>query len=148
MTVQKLTVVSGPPCAGKTHHIEQHRDPTRSIVIDLDQLAVAAGYPATHLDPTDTEHPARQAAYIARASLLTRTLTGKLTAPEVWIIDSRPTRASRANYERIGASIITIDPGPDLCHQRADDDHRSPHTHAIIDAWYSITDRPGSSRTW
>lgn len=134
-----IHIITGPPCAGKTTHAHQH-DPGEAIVIDLDALAHALGYPTPHLD-WDTTHPAKTAAIVARASLIKRALAGKWQA-DVVIIDSAPRDLDRYT---LGAHITVLDPGRDVCHQRADADGRSDDTHTQIDLWY---DTHAPSRGW
>lgn len=79
-----LTVVTGPPCGGKTTYVEEQRQPG-DLVLDLDALAHSMGYPSTQVEWGD-QHPAIQAARMARAHVLmlhdaptvVRWLTGNL----------------------------------------------------------------------
>lgn len=131
-----IRVVTGPPCAGKTTHVRQHAGPT-DVVIDLDQLAQAIGYPGDQIDwSEDHPHPARVAAMIARASLVKATLDGKFDAPTIWVVDAVLSPVAMARYLSRDAVIVTIDPGPDECHRRATATGRPEATHDQIDRWY------------
>lgn len=133
----KITVVSGPPCSGKTHHIDTHRQPG-DVVLDLDQLAHALGYPDPHLD-WNTTHPAKAIALRARASALKaiRSLDVDATA---WIIDTAGVLELPDTAE-----LIALDPGPEECHRRAQASARPESTHQQIDNWYGIA---VTSRDW
>ena len=63
----RVVVVTGPPCSGKTHHVQEHRNPG-DVVIDFDTLAHALGYPHEHAAWPPDDHPARAVALRARAS--------------------------------------------------------------------------------
>lgn len=135
----QLIVISGPPCAGKTTHVQEHRQPG-DLVLDLDTLAHALGYPTPHIDHAQLDdHPARTAALTARASILKHRGRWTDNPATLWIIDTdgRPLP---------GAEIRTIDPGADVCHQRATLTGRHESTHAQIDQWYA-RHHPGS-RDW
>lgn len=88
-----VTVVTGPPCAGKSTYVREHAG-QGDVVVDLDAIAQSLGYPTAQVDWSEpTPHAARVAAMIARASLVKAAIAGKLTgAPRVWT----PTRCSRA----------------------------------------------------
>jgi hypothetical protein len=132
-------IVTGPPCSGKTTYIENHRQ-HRDIVIDLDALAHALGYPDPHLDH-DTTHPARTYALRARASLLKLTREDRVDVPRVWIIST--------NGHDQGTTTIDLTATVDVeeLHRRAEADSRPPSTHQQIDAWFQRHDED-VSRSW
>ena len=43
-----VTVVAGPPCSGKTHHVRTNAGPD-DLVIDWDEIAVRLGSPRSHI---------------------------------------------------------------------------------------------------
>jgi predicted kinase len=133
-----LTVVTGPPCAGKTTHVREHATPD-DLVLDLDAIAHSMGYPRTQVRWGD-EHPAVQAARMARAHVLYALLNHRLTA-EAWVIDTDPDGSMRAQYQRAGARTVTIDPGQDVCLERAE--QRDESTREGIVRWYA---RHGATR--
>lgn len=133
MTVR---VVTGPPCSGKTTHVREHAGPL-DVVVDLDQIAHALGYPHPHVDWSEpTPHPARVAALRARASLVKAAIAGEFDTPCVWIIDAAPSAIASQRYVNAGALVITIDPGAEVCHDRARTDDRTDATHDEIERWY------------
>lgn len=134
----KIIAVTGPPCAGKSSYVAQHRDPDH-VVIDLDALAHALGYPDPHLDWNGDDHPARHVAMRARASAIKAARDLPLVSV-AWVITTAPDpRALNAR------ETVALDPGADECHRRAAIDERPTATHEQIDQWY---DRHASSRTW
>lgn len=127
-----LNVVTGPPCSGKTTHVHDHRSP-ESVVIDLDALASALGYPADHLAWRD-RHPAAEVARGVRYQLVRQVLANEIAA-EVWLIDSAPSDAMRHAYDRAGATLTALDPGEAVCLERARD--RGPETVEHVRRWYA-----------
>jgi len=127
-----LTVVTGPPCAGKTTYVAEHRAPD-DLVLDLDAIAHSMGYPESQVRWGD-DHPAVAAARMARARVLHALLTRSLRCA-AWVIDARPDGAMRAQYRRAGARIVTVDPGREVCLERAA--ARPASTHEAIVSWYA-----------
>lgn len=41
----RVRVVTGPPCSGKSTYVDEHAN-RGDLVIDLDRIAYAVGYPA------------------------------------------------------------------------------------------------------
>lgn len=142
-------VITGPPCAGKTTHIAEHRRPN-DLVVDLDTIAQALGYPDPHINWNST-HPAVEASREARYAIIGAVLKNRIRAnTTAWIIDSNPTPAMLRWYRQAKATITTLDPGAKVCHDRADADQRPALTHQHIDDWYAITTgaRPTSHTDW
>lgn len=107
-----VTVVTGPPAAGKTTHVRQHTQPG-DVIIDYDLIANAlSGQDAdNHYHPTHIQaitRAARQAALDAAINTSART----------WLIHAMPSEKQQANYSARGAEIITIDPGKDVVMKR------------------------------
>ncbi|MBB3041010.1 AAA family ATPase [Nocardioides soli] len=128
-----LTVITGPPCAGKTTYVADHRDPG-DLVIDLDAIAHALGYPSTHVEWND-QHPALAAARTVRQVILDQALRASAAT---WLIEAKPHPTSRRIYQRHGARIVDLDPGRAVCHQRAEAAGRSAGTRQQIDRWYGV----------
>lgn len=130
----QIKVITGPPCAGKSTYVDEHRQPG-DVVLDLDRIAFALGYPDQQIT-WDDDHPAAIAARMARAHVIYSLLNGKLKA-RAWIIDARPERTMRPQYERAGAEFISIDPGMTVCLERAK--ARGEGVAELIRAWYTTS---------
>lgn len=130
-----LTIVTGPPCAGKSTHVDEQRQPG-DIVIDFDRIAVALGHDGNQVD--FAEHgPHRLIARVARAAALKAILANPLRDRTVWVVDTSPERWQLAAYRRAGATFVELDPGAAECHRRATDARRPAATHDEVDAWYA-----------
>lgn len=127
-----IRVVSGPPAAGKSTYVSEHAQPG-DIVIDHDTLAVALGSPDAH------DHPAAIArvAHAARGSAIK---ASKDSDADVWLIHTQPDATALAEYERLGAELITIDPGIDVVRARAQAE-RPAESVAAVEAWYRTASR-------
>lgn len=126
-----LTVVVGPPCAGKSTYVRAHaRD--GDVTVDYDALSRALGSQRDHEAPravADTASRARDAA-------VSRVMEKRWPA---WVIHSRPSPEQIAAYRDSGARLVLMDPGVDECLRRCAEDGRPPGTEARIRDWY---DRP------
>lgn len=125
-------MVVGPPCGGKTTYVAEQRG-ADDLVVDLDAIATALGYPESQIE-WDTRHPAAAAARMARAHVIRAVLDHRVAAPKVWIIEAVLAPPMRAQYIRAAASIVTVDPGIDICTERAAS--RPDGTIERIEAWY------------
>lgn len=124
-----LTVVAGPPCAGKTTYVQQHAQPG-DLTVDYDAIAVALGSTDSH------DHPPSLRPFIceARDAALAR-LTRPHDAGHTWLITGAPTPAERHGY--LGATVVLLATPPDLCKTRATASNRPPRWHALIDEWWT-----------
>lgn len=131
-----IVVITGPPCAGKSTHVDEHREPA-DLVLDLDRLAHALGYPEDHV-PIDSAHPAALAARAARSVLIKAALDqAPRTRHTTWLIDARPASWQLHNYTRAGARIVHLDPGPVECERRAVAAGRPTSTLDQIRDWFA-----------
>lgn len=128
-----LTVVTGPPCGGKTTHVAQNRG-KRSVVVDLDALSHALGHPKAQ-PKWGSGHPAVSAAHEARNAVIKAALTGALRSVEVWVIDSRPASWRMRQYREARARFVEIDPGIEVCMQRASE--RGKDAAMAVEEWYA-----------
>jgi predicted kinase len=145
-----LYVITGPPGAGKSSWIRAHAKAC-DIVIDLDLMALAmAGPGADHRAHTPellrVVHRARQAALYEAEKVLDTT--------DVYVIHTMPQAKARARYKRLGARIVTVDPGESIVRQRVKD-MRQPGMEAVVTRWYRDRRKGGSrpltrqaSRAW
>jgi hypothetical protein len=123
-----LTVVTGPPCAGKTTYITEHAQPG-DITIDYDTLACALGAPATH----DYPRHVREVTFTARDAAIKAAITEHQHGARVWIIDTAPGKARQRQYDSAGAHMVALTATADVLHARADACGRPAHIHALID---------------
>lgn len=134
-----LTVVTGPPCAGKTTHVHANAKPG-DIVIDYDTLAVALGSPDSHDHPGAVAYTAKA----ARQAAIRAAIGCHRKGARVWVIDTDPTPHRLHQYRKAGAKIVTLVTDRDELHRRATDDGRPAEWHASIDRWLTAHgDAPG-----
>ena len=134
-----LTVVTGPPCAGKSTYIDQHRS-LDDVVIDVDRLAVALGAEADHIDWAEGGAHRILArdlrAYLVRTFIQEMKRDGAGGTP-VWLVDTAPKQWQRAEYRRVGATVVDLVPPREVCHERAKAAARTLATHGEIERWYA-----------
>jgi len=108
-THTNITLVTGPPCSGKTTYVQQHMQPG-DLVIDYDALAVALGSPDTH------DHPKQLVPYImqARDAVIDRIQRDR-TLKQAWLIRTRPRPSDLA----IATEHIALDTPREECLRRA-----------------------------
>jgi hypothetical protein len=145
-----LFVITGPPGAGKSSWIRAHAKAT-DIVIDFDLMALAmAGPGADHHD----HHPVlEKVVHRARFAAMHEAFR-HLDQVDVYLINTMPSAKARAQYKRLGARIVTVDPGEAVVRQRVRD-MRQPRMEAVVTRWYRDYRKGGSrpttvqsSRSW
>lgn len=143
-----LTVITGPPCSGKSTYITE-RAQLGDIIIDMDRLALA-------LTTEDTPHHEygdhiRDVAMRARRSAVTAAIEKHHHGHTVWIIDTDPSKERRHEYRKHGGNIVDLDPGLATCLARAEG-QRPPGMVAYLYRWYGVTPPPTptvkNSRAW
>lgn len=117
-----ITVISGPPCAGKSTFLKEHAKPGDTVV-DLDEISAAFGSP-------DTITPV---ARVAREAAISEILTA--TDRDAWIIHTNPKPEQIEKYRDAGATFELVDPGIDVALERAAD--RPDGTAEAIRKWYA-----------
>lgn len=134
-----LYVVTGPPGAGKSSYIKGRAKAT-DVVIDLDLMALAmAGPGADHHD----HHPLLlRIVYRARQAAI-HEAERHLDALDVYLIHTMPQAKALAHYKRLGAKIVTIDPGEEIVRQRVRA-MRQPAMEAVVTRWYRHRRKGGS----
>lgn len=127
-----IIVVTGPPAAGKSSYIAARAKAT-DIVIDLDRIALAlAGPGAPHWDHDET---LLKVAHRARFAAIDEAVRHR-DKTTVWLIHTMPGQKAMARYQRLGAKVVTVDPGKDVVMQRVQD-MRHPGMQAVATRWYS-----------
>lgn len=121
-----ITVITGPPCSGKSTWVQQHRQPG-DLTIDFDLICQALGARRDH----DQDPWLREVTAAAWAAAVRRAVGEP--RHRTWIIDARPTRQRQDDYQRIRARIVRLDAARAELHRRADEAGRPPGYHERID---------------
>lgn len=141
-----LTVITGPPCSGKTTWAMANAG-RADVVIDLDRMAVAMA--GTDADPQRHDPVVYRIAQRARWAAIQEALR-YVDKADVYIVHTQPTAQARARYEQAGARIITLDPGRDVTLDRCKRE-RGPEALRVAEAWYAEHAGTGQgqvSRAW
>ena len=125
-----IHVVTGPPCAGKSTYVRENAK-SGDLRVDYDLIAQALGAENSHA----AEGIVKQAAFDARESAIQTAL--KNTQAESWIMHTSPSQEHLKLYEEAGADMIALDPGYDVCMERARQDGRPQQTIDGIEKYYS-----------
>ena len=122
-------VVIGAPCSGKTTYAKQ-RMQQGDVLIDLDAIAHALGYPDTH----GVDGYYFKIAQAARTAAIREATYHRCTT---WIIHTAPSAEQLEQYNQRGAVVHVLDPGEQACIDRARIDNRPAGTVEAIRDWYS-----------
>lgn len=137
-----LTVVTGPPCSGKSTYVREHARPG-DIIVDFDVLAQALGNPTPH-DPPDA---IRWTAVMARRAAVLEAINQHRKGATAWIIHGSIPRPDLERYEREGAELIHLTATPAELHARVDKAGRPARWHRLVDEWTPIAEpRPAKPR--
>ena len=131
-----ITVVTGPPCAGKSTYVREWSE-KGDIIIDMD--AIASAMTPFLDDEHDYSNEVRLVAREARKGAIRSALgLGSMTRHNIWIIHTSPDREWLRRYRSFNARIKTIDPGRDVCMTRLAERPKGQHvkTRRVIDDWY------------
>jgi hypothetical protein len=131
-----LTVVVGPPAAGKTTYVAKHRAPA-DLVLDLDELAQGMGLKASR----EGSRTRGEVAMLIRErnDLLAQFAAGGTPHPRGWVIATAGSYRQRKFWHELGAEVILIDTPKAECRLRvmreASDASRAARL-AAIEAWW------------
>lgn len=131
---RQVTLVVGPPLAGKSTWVAERARPGDTVV-DWDALAVEAGSPRDH----DHEREYRAAASRMRTQLEQHIADIQFDGV-AWVIRTLPFPEDRPEVvARLGATdVVVLDPGMDVCLERAREAGRHPDIDAVIVKWYAL----------
>lgn len=121
-----IRVIYGPPGAGKTTYISEHRK-VGDIVIDMDALAVALG------SPDDHDHPSsiKQVAGYVRVVAIRKALE---VDADTWVVDTW--LRTGILHETPGCEYVVVDPGQTVTLRRAEASGRPERSMDAIRRWY------------
>lgn len=129
-----LTVVTGPPCSGKSTYAWSRKQ-LGDIVIDFDRIAQAIGSESPHDHP---DHVRWVAIAMRRAGINSAIIQHEKGAT-VWVVQSRIAAKDMDRYLAAGAEVVTLDEDPAELHARASRE-RPSRWHSLIDEWKATAD--------
>ena len=132
-------IVIGAPCSGKTTFVKANASAT-DIIIDLDAIAKALGYPEEH----GVSGNVFRVALAARQAAVNEAMHHGYSC---WIIHTAPSDEQLSSYKMRGAIVHVIDPGIDECLRRASADARPQGTEKAIRDWYSKSNSYSDERS-
>lgn len=137
-SVIPLTIITGPPCAGKTTYLELHAGPN-DITIDLDGIL-------TELKPGYRHWTGGSGGELLTRAIRTRNaILGSLSRQDsgrAWFIVSAPHPKERDWWQRkLGGTIVHLHPGVDECKRRAIK-RGTPKAVQGIDRWEKASRSP------
>ena len=125
-----IHIITGPPCAGKSTYVKENAK-AGDLRVDYDLIAQALGAENSHA----AEGLVKQAAFDAREGAIATAL--KDPAAESWIIHTTPSEDHLKLYADAGADMVELDPGYEVCMERAIADGRPQQTIDGIEKYYS-----------
>lgn len=138
-----ITLIVGPPGAGKTTYVQQHAKPD-DLIIDYDQIKEALGNNQGH----ERQGALHKATMTARNALLKSLRQGTAGVARAWIISANPGAESMFPYHR----VIVVDPGLEETLLRAKKSSRPGEWERLIQDWYAARvggrDARPHSREW
>lgn len=116
-----LTLVCGPPAAGKTTYVHEQAGDD-DLVLDMDDLALDIFGAELHTLSADE----RYGVIRMRNTLLADFCKGITRHPRCWLIATAGSLKHRNHWAALGAQVIVINPGIDTCLMRIERETRRP----------------------
>jgi len=131
--MSKITVIIGPPCAGKSTYAKDNAK-DGDVVVDYDLIAQALGAKKPH----ESHGSVRELALTVRWVVVDRIIEG--IDADSWIIHTAPGKNLIDQYVNAGAVFKLVEPSMDTCIERAINDGRPEGTEEAIRNWYDSRD--------
>lgn len=125
-----ITVVIGPPCAGKSTYARTQAKKMGGVLVDFDSIALALGAAGEHEASDEIRSIAIKARYAAIKEILDY---GTITP--AWIIESAPSATMIEYYKRRGVHFHKINTSEKICLERARDERPAKTIDRIKD-WF------------
>ena len=123
-----ITIVTGPPCGGKSTYVSEHAR-SGDIIVDMDRIALALT--TDDVGHHDYSPQVRQVARAVRKAAVYEAIKiSQLSMVNVWIVHTDPTPESRREYSAASARYVEVDPGKKVCLARLD--NRPKANHALV----------------
>jgi predicted kinase len=128
----RITLVTGPPCSGKTTWVQRHAQPG-DLIVCFDQHAIAAGSRHPHNHTAHQLHEAGESYRRALEHLATEGHDGN-----AWVIRCAPTAAERValSTQVQATDVLVLKPPREVTLQRARNARRARRTYGAIHGWY------------
>lgn len=132
-----LILVTGPPAAGKSTWVRQNAK-SGDITIDYDAIAAVL----TPLEEGSRVYPKHVTAVTqaARRAAIDTALEYRDTT-DVYVIHSTPSEKMVKFYQRLGAKIVTVDPGREVVMSRCKT-QRPWQMRRVANRWYDEKSGP------
>lgn len=131
-----ITVLTGPPCSGKSTYIRKHAK-AGDLQVDFDRLATCLGNDRSHGASGLVKRAAQAAREAVEETILSAAERDAGSLGDTWIIRSRLPGGLEERFTKAGAQILLLDPGKDECLARVERDGRPPATREWIEEWYA-----------
>jgi HK97 family phage prohead protease len=133
----QVTVVMGPPGAGKSTYVQEQRKPGDAVV-DFDVLAQALGSQTAH----DAPPAVAKLTFAARQAAIARALDGLSGADDelpadVWVIAWDLSEETYKRWEGLGANFVLLDPGEETVMERLRAEGRPQSSIDAATDWYA-----------
>jgi hypothetical protein len=143
-----ITIVCGPPGAGKSTYVRDHAAPG-DITIDLDDIcaSISQQWRPWSGDQSTRRNILEPALRIRNSRLGSLHSTPAVAGVAAWFVVSAPFLNERRWWARkLGGTVVLLDPGPQVCKTRALA-RGTPHAIAGIERWYRHAKQVWSPRT-
>ena len=139
-----VTVVSGPPGAGKNHYVAQHRQPG-DLLLDYDAVMQAITGLPTHSRPPAEDDAAHWLCYDAMRAMIQRA-EALDTPARIWVISTEPERVKLSILVgRLGANVVTLDTDRETCRARVSMRPQPGYWREAVERWFRSSGSPASA---